>query len=298
VVRREAGGEPVVTDIAACREYTLNLDLQRLPILEELGKDDRDNFDMFGPLGWAAIYYARAGIPVFPLAPGSKIPHKGSAGVKDATTDTRRIRPWRRRHPNDNIGLACGVIFDALDIDCKDRKPGYESLTRLRLAGLTQGAWATAHTPTGGRHVLFAPSGDGNHSNGASGLDFRGVGGYIVASPSRVEKGVYQWEFAAPDARGRPFDWTAAMECLYGLPPKPEHRANVPPGDLGGLVGTVANAEVGERNNALYWAACRANEQDLPTDELLAAAVARGLSQTDAVRTITSASRAPQRRPT
>jgi hypothetical protein len=160
VVRREAGGEPVVTDIAACREYTLNLDLQRLPILEELGKDDRDNFDMFGPLGWAAIYYARAGIPVFPLAPGSKIPHKGSAGVKDATTDTRRIRPWRRRHPNDNIGLACGVIFDALDIDCKDRKPGYESLTRLRLAGLTQGAWATAHTPTGGRHVLFAPSGE------------------------------------------------------------------------------------------------------------------------------------------
>jgi hypothetical protein len=285
-----------VTDIAAYRVYTLNLDLQRLPIIEELGKDDADNFDIFGLLGWAAIYYARCGIPVHPLRSSSKVPVTDH-GVKDSTTDTRRIRSWWRRHPNHNIGLACGVIFDVLDVDCKDDKPGYESLTRLRLAGITQGAWAAARTPTGGRHVLFAPSDDGNHSNGASGLDFRGIGGYVVAPPSRTKDGVYRWEFSQPDAYGRAFDWAAAMECIYGPAPKPEHRTYVSSGDLAGLVGTVAGAEVGERNNALYWAACRAHEQGLPADELLTAAVARGLPETDAARTIASASRAPQRRP-
>jgi Bifunctional DNA primase/polymerase, N-terminal len=141
------------------------------------------------------------------------------------------------------------------------------------------------------------PSGDGNHADAKSGLDFRGGGGYIVAPPSRTKDGVYQWEFSEPDARGRTFDWQAAMECLYGPPPKPEHRANVPSGDLGGLVGFVEGSEVGGRNAALYWAACRAHEQDLPTEDLLAAAVARGLPEAEASRTIASASRAPLRRP-
>jgi hypothetical protein len=271
--------------IIECRDYTQQLDLQQLP---ELNTE---------PLSRAAIHYAKAGIPVFPLTPDTKIPLVRSNGVHDATTDTRQIRSWWKDCPNYNIGLGCGVLFDVLDVDVKDGKPGDESLSRLRLAGLTQGAWAAAHTPTGGRHVLFAPSSDGNHGNAASGLDFRGFGGYIVASPSRVEKGVYRWQFSDPDARGRSFDWTAAMEYLYGPPPRPEHRGDVLSGDLGGLVNTVAAAEVGERNNALYWAACRAHEQDLPTDELLAAAVARGLSGTGAARTIASASRAPQRRP-
>ena len=70
-MRREAGGKAIVTDIAACREYTLNLDLQRLPIIEDLGKDDADNPNLLGPLGWAAIFYARCGIPVHPLRPSS-----------------------------------------------------------------------------------------------------------------------------------------------------------------------------------------------------------------------------------
>jgi hypothetical protein len=136
--------------IAECRDYTQQLDLRQLP---ELNTE---------PLDCAAIFYARAGIPVHPLVPGCKVPVTKN-GVLDATTDTRRIRSWWRACPDYNIGLACGVVFDVLDIDIKDGKPGYESLTRLRLAGLALGAWAAAGTPTG----------YGNHSNGASGLDFR-----------------------------------------------------------------------------------------------------------------------------
>ena len=73
-----------------------------------------------------------------------------------------------------------------LDVDTKDGRPGTDSVTRLRLAGLTVGAWAAATTPSGGRHILFTPSGDGNHGNAASGLDFRGIGGYIVGAPSHL----------------------------------------------------------------------------------------------------------------
>jgi Bifunctional DNA primase/polymerase, N-terminal len=273
------------------REYTQRLDLQRLPIIAEFGEAKDGNVHR-----WAAIFYGRAGIPVFPLVPGRKIPHKGSAGVDDATTDLRRIRTYWTRHPQDNIGLACGAVFDVLDVDTKDGRPGYESLRRLRLAGLTQGTWGAALTPTGGRHILFEPSGDGNHADRASGLDFRGVGGYIVAAPSRTDDGVYRWEFSDPDARGRTFDWGTAMECLYGPPPKPEHRVQAAK-DLVGLVGFVERAQPGGRNTALYWAACRAHEQGLSTGELLAAAITGGLAEAEASRTIASGNCAPQRRP-
>jgi hypothetical protein len=276
--------------IRTCREHTLRLDLQRLPIIDELG--EREDGDTYR---WAAIFYARAGIPVFPLVPGTKIPHKRTAGVDDATTDLRRVRDRWTRHPNDNIGLATGHVFDVLDVDIKDGRPGYESLRKLRLAGLTEGAWAASLTPTGGRHILFAPSGGGNHADKPSGLDFRGLGGYVVAPPSRTKDGVYRWEFSDPDARGRVFDWAAAMECLYGPPPKPEHRAQTS-GEIGGLAGFVENAEPGGRNTALFWAACRAYEQGLPTGDLLAAAIADGLSEAEASRTIKSASQPRERR--
>ena len=42
----------------------------------------------------AALQYASAGCPVFPLAPNSKIPYKGSKGFKDATTDLGIIKQW------------------------------------------------------------------------------------------------------------------------------------------------------------------------------------------------------------
>jgi hypothetical protein len=65
--------------IIECRDYTQQLDLQQLP---ELNTE---------PLSRAAIHYAKAGIPVFPLTPDTKIPLVRSNGVHDATTDTGRF---------------------------------------------------------------------------------------------------------------------------------------------------------------------------------------------------------------
>ena len=53
--------------IRTCKEYTQQLDLQRFT---ELNTE---------PLEWAAVFYARVGIPVFPLMPGKKVPLHASA---------------------------------------------------------------------------------------------------------------------------------------------------------------------------------------------------------------------------
>lgn len=270
--------------------------LQRLP---ELNTE---------PLGHAALFYAGAGIPVHPLLPGRKVPATKN-GFKDATTDLQRVRDYWQRHPHHNIGLATGHKFDVLDVDTKDGRPGAESLTRLRIVGLTVGAWAAAATPSGGRHILFVPSGNGNHGNKASGLDYRGIGGYIAAPPSHTVEivkpngdieqceGTYRWEFADPDARGRAFNWQAAMEHLWGPAPRPEHRPTSETSDIGGLAAFMQAAGQGERNNALYWAACRAYEDGLPADQLQAAAEAAGLPAAEAARSSASACHAPRRQP-
>lgn len=62
-----------------------------------------------------------------------------------------------------------------------------------------------------------------------------------------------------------------------------------------GLVRTVAGAAEGQRNRILFWASCRAAEKgliDQIEDELVAAAVTSGLTETAARRTVASARKA------
>jgi hypothetical protein len=53
------------------------------------------------------------------LRPGWQAPCwlTGPHGVKDATCNPARILAWWTRHPQANIGLACGHRFDVLDVD-------------------------------------------------------------------------------------------------------------------------------------------------------------------------------------
>jgi hypothetical protein len=86
----------------------------------------------------AALGYAIRGIPVYPVhwpriisggaslvcscprGPACDRPAKHPLlrhGVKDATIDPNQLRRWWRRWPQANVGLATGMVFDALDID-------------------------------------------------------------------------------------------------------------------------------------------------------------------------------------
>jgi hypothetical protein len=70
-------------------------------------------------------------------------------------------------------------------------------------------------------------------------------------------------------------------------------------GDISGLLRFVANAARGNRNNALYWAACRVAEQrdidrQAAAEELIRVALNAGLPLLEAKNTVESAMRRGQ----
>lgn len=135
---------------------------------------------------------AAAGIPVFPIRPREKRPLTRH-GFKDATTDPDIIAAWFDQWPDANLGIPTGIAFDVVDIDGTEgmismyggTEPVIDSLEVIGLALTSR---------DGGRH-LYVPVAD--MSNGANlwpGVDYRGVGGYVVAPPSIGANGRrYEW---------------------------------------------------------------------------------------------------------
>jgi Bifunctional DNA primase/polymerase, N-terminal len=119
---------------------------------------------------------------------GSLVPH----GVKDATTNRARILAWWTRHPQANIGLATGHLFDVLDVD---GPAGEHAIRQLAAAHGLASSGPLVRTGGGGWHFYLAPTGLGNvHPRGLEHVDWRGRGGYVVAPPSRHASGhPYQW---------------------------------------------------------------------------------------------------------
>jgi Bifunctional DNA primase/polymerase, N-terminal len=161
----------------------------------------------------AALGYAARGIPVYPVhwpRPGSggatlvcSCPRGPSCdrpakhplvhhGINDATTDPVQLERWWSRWPTANIGLATGIIFDALDLD------GPAGLAALRQLASTAGLrlpGPLVATGGGGWHAWFTPTGLGNRPpRGLDHVDWRGRGGAVLAPPSRhISGGTYRW---------------------------------------------------------------------------------------------------------
>jgi len=260
-----------------------------------------------------ALKYGAYGWPVFAVPPGCKAPFPGSRGFKDATTRPDLIRWWFTHYPDANVAIATGAPGpDVLDIDHKPSGSGFESLNRLKRAGLLAGAMAIIRTPSGGVHVYY--QGTAQRGSTLKGLyvDFRAAGGYVVAPPSVVDERAYpdEPERASTVRGGRPYevvdkrdgdaatavgqlDWQAVKNLL--LPPRltPPHRpGGGGGGDIGSLAAWVAGLPEGNRNAGLFWAACKAMEQGCTDLRPLAnAAMQAGLPDTEAWRTVSSAER-------
>lgn len=142
-----------------------------------------------GALLSAALYYAKAGLPVFPLRDGGKTPATAH-GFKDASTDPDQVRAWWTASPQANIGLPTGHRFTVIDVDVP---AGYYSLAYMRDADLIPPILGRVITPSGGTHLHIAATGEGNSAGKAPGIDIRGLGGYVVAPPSRSEEGMWLW---------------------------------------------------------------------------------------------------------
>lgn len=135
------------------------------------------------PLLSAALAYAQHGFPVIPLC--GKVP-ACPHGSADASINPETIRSWWSDTPSANIGLATGFRFWVLDVDTKSG--GDDSLESLELTHGKLPNTLSQVTGTGGRHFLFQLPSDFTVRNSqgtiAPGIDTRGSGGYIVASPS------------------------------------------------------------------------------------------------------------------
>lgn len=164
----------------------------------------------------AALWYAEQELHVFPLQPRSKIPHKGTRGLKEATTDLDRIRKWWSRPWmfEANVAIATGHLIDVIDIDGPNGVQSWAKISEQAHTGpnpkctqpdcICVGSGhilGTVSTPrygkeprSGGNHLYIAATGRGNKAAIFPGVDYRGANGYVLAPPSVMPDGtMYRW---------------------------------------------------------------------------------------------------------
>ena len=259
----------------------------------------------------AAAELARGGFHIFPCLAGNKRPAVDRWEQRASADPAHVAEASQVRFAGHNIGIACGPSrLVVLDLDCHGDLPPEWKLPgvvdgRDVLAQLCEWAgqpWPSTYwvaTPSGGWHLYFrAPDGSGIRNSASligPQIDVRGAGGYVVGAGSVVDGKPYELLDGRPTA---PLPgWIARLLTrppATPTQPGPRGDRRATPGRLGGLVRTVAEAKPGQRNDALYWAACRAAELDGadPTEmtgALMDAALTAGLTESEARRTIVSA---------
>src|SRR5688500_15608392 len=239
----------------------------------------------------AALELAAAGWQVFPCwwaGPRGKSPIT-KHGHLEATTDPNQIRVWWDRWPYAMIGAP--VPDSAIVIDIDPRNGGsLEALEAITGAlPATLAAWSGRND--GGRHLYFRrPAGQLTSTRLPDGIDLKS-NGYCILPPS------------IHPATGQPYRWDHheiappphALRELLRPAPRPVSLPRSNGGNGSGLVRTVEEAQEGSRNATLYWAACRAVEDGLIQqleEELVAAAMSAGETETNARRTVASARKA------
>jgi hypothetical protein len=240
-------------------------------------------------LTWA-LWYAHHGWHVFPLRPGSKRPATPDHRAQDCDHTDPRCRPthtgWEQRATTDpdrigrawtarpwGIGIATGpsglLVVDTDTPDQPDQPHGETVLADLAAAhGGLPGTFAV-NTPSGGRHRYYTQPEGLDLGNTASRLgphiDTRGVGGYVVAPPTRIHPPTHTHTGAYRVVQGnRPAPLPGWLADLLATPPRPPSTPPPPGGTLTsgyvraaveGETTRVRRAAEGTRNHTLFTAA-------------------------------------------
>ena len=165
--------------------------------------------DYIASIHRAAKDYAALGLPVFSLAYRSKRPDNRRGWQERATTDPDVVDRTFSHDQPENLGIATGrgIVF-VLDVD--PGKGGFKSLEQLEEEHGSLPETTLARTGGGGRHYFFRVPSDMSIGNAVGlwpGLDIRGDGGLVVASPS-----------VHPDT-GLPYEWI--RHPSQGIAPPP-----------------------------------------------------------------------------
>lgn len=256
------------------------------------------------PPAEGAARFADAGVPIFPCKAAEKRPLT-QHGFHDATSDVEQISRWWARWPEANIGMPTGSRsgLEVVDIDVHGRVRGFGPFELARREGLVDRWQVLVKTASGGMHAYYPADPDRPQLSwqaARSGIDFRGEGGYVIVPPSRVmlEGNRSSYELIGVGRAGAvPIDAVALRQFLD---PRPTPRATALPNaprvvDTDRIAAWLATRVEGERNAALYWAACRLAENGVPDANARAvlgpAAVHVGLNEAEIFTTIRSAYR-------
>lgn len=184
----------------------------------------------------AAVTYAEAGWPVYPVHPAGKGPD-GSGKIpaikewnKAATTDLETVkRWWGKTHRGHNIGLAVPSSVLIVDIDQHTaEKDGGAHLEALEREHGPLPETLTAHTGGGGIHRYYLRPAtvrplDPN-ALAAYGIDLLTDGHGAILSPSVSTSGPYWWVDPAAEIVALP-EWFIALI----VKPEPQRVYYVPP---------------------------------------------------------------------
>lgn len=161
-----------------------------------------------------AIKYAERGWYIFPLMFKSKKPFHGSKGLHEASNNPKLAEKIWGKLAKANIGLRTGAESGIVVLDI-DRQSAYQF---LESRGFEIPETLTARTYKGKQYYFKHPgfpmanganmgAEDKRDKDKATGIDFRGDGGYVVAPPSLHPDGENTstgfsgaYEFEDPDA--------------------------------------------------------------------------------------------------
>jgi hypothetical protein len=237
-----------------------------------------------------ALELAGAGLDVFPVdGKTARLP----GGFKIATTHRSKIIDWWTRGPSANVAIRPSVGVVVLDVD--PRAHGATNLVRL-LDGWELPPTLTVNTggEIGGLHIYYRMGAGPWRPKLVDGVDLKAHDtGYLVAPPSIHPDTGRRYEWANDLSIADAPDWLIDA-CRKPVQPavRPVGRSSGPAGGdrLTGLVRFVLEAQPGERNSRLNWAAHTGRDLDhhQVAEALLRAAQEIGLPLAEAERTIRS----------
>ena len=218
-----------------------------------------------------ALWAVSRGLRVFRVAPNAKAPYPGGSGINEATADRATIESWFAQEPSLNYGIPMGGPEKLVALDC-DKKASNFHGDYLHLEYPSTLEFVSG---TGGAHIIFKAPFDASQADlkGATSINVRSEGGYIVGPGSIVNDNRYQIYADAPIVPCPP-------EIAARLTRRGEKAANAttPIGDMDtpaaisrawAIVAQHHGVDEGGRDNECFRVACKIKDEGVEAETCL-----------------------------